>query len=436
MAMASVPDGKEGLVVGEVREEETVVEKEDILINGNLINVDKNMNAKSILSMYCQKMKVRFPKYDVNIMNKNLPTKRYFICVVELEDKKAFGRSKKRKEAEMFSARRMVSGNFLAGNNYCQSKNAIHQPNRGRCPSKQTKSLGQLDKWARNLEAERSEVSQGEVDNSKDIPEASIEELELFEDIHMKYSIIFFDLERSAGNIDSEIIQLSAIGDATGESVNWYVIPEGEIDAGQARFSHKLRFVKGRYFRGKGKESYQAISFEAAADEFIKFCKKEQELTGKEVVIVFYDGKDDFVLLNNLASTKQDREFLEQIAGSIDLMDIFKDDISISSSGVALSLTKLREGRKNISEYFLGDEIKKEISASAHDSLFDAKLLRRVWKEYFSNKENKMEIMNTYLLSTNSMLRCAKEFIRKLELKRGNKATVARVFNAWGDWHF
>ena len=101
-----------------------------------------------------------------------------------------------------------------------------------------------------------------------------------------------------------------------------------------------------------------------------------------------------------------------------------------------MSLTKLREGRKNISEYFLGDEIKKEISASAHDSLFDAKLLRRVWKEYFSNKENKMEIMNTYLLSTNSMLRCAKEFIRKLELKRGNKATVARVFNAWGDWHF
>ena len=63
MAMASVPDGKEGLVVGEVREEETVrvVEKEDILINGNLINVDKNMNAKSILSMYCQKMKVRSP---------------------------------------------------------------------------------------------------------------------------------------------------------------------------------------------------------------------------------------------------------------------------------------------------------------------------------------------------------------------------------------
>ena len=34
--MASVPDGKEGLVVGEVREEETVVEKEDILINWKL----------------------------------------------------------------------------------------------------------------------------------------------------------------------------------------------------------------------------------------------------------------------------------------------------------------------------------------------------------------------------------------------------------------
>ena len=112
-------------------------------------------------------------------------------CVVELEDKKAFGRSKKKKEAEIFSSRRMVSGNFLAGNNYCHSKNAIHQPNRGRCPSKQTKNLGQLDKWTRNLEAERSGVSQGEVDQSKDIPEASIEELELFEDIHMKYSFIF-----------------------------------------------------------------------------------------------------------------------------------------------------------------------------------------------------------------------------------------------------
>ena len=158
-----------------------------------------------------------------------------------------------------------------------------------------------------------------------------------------------------------------------------------------------------------------------------------EELTGKEIVIVFHEGKDDYVLLNNLASIKKDSRLLKVIAGSIDFYDVCKDDDGIKASGISLSLTKIREEKKNISEFFLGDEIKKEIAAFAHDSLFDAKLLRRVWRRYFTGIASKM---NTYLLASNLLLNNAKEFMRKQEVKRGNKIVVGRVFNGWGEWSF
>ena len=103
------------------------------------------------------------------------------------------------------------------------------------------------------------------------------------------------------------------------------------------------------------------------------------------------------------------------------------------SKPLSLSLTKIREEKKNISEFFLGDEIKKEIAAFAHDSLFDAKLLRRLWRRYFTGIASKM---NTYLLASNLLLNNSKEFMRKQEVKRGNQNFVGRVFNGWSEWSF
>ena len=73
------------------------------------------------------------------------------------------------------------------------------------------------------------------------------------------------------GNLDCEIIQLSAISDDTGETINSYIIPQGKISAEHARFSHKLRFVKDRYYRGSDKESFKPVNFEEAAKSFIQF---------------------------------------------------------------------------------------------------------------------------------------------------------------------
>ena len=102
--------GEEVQISGVDKDEEK--EKEDIVVNGRMFSVDKSLPAKSILSIYCQKHKEKFPVYSSHIINDKLPLQRYFICTVMLEDKKAIGRSKKKREAEMFAARRMVDGNY------------------------------------------------------------------------------------------------------------------------------------------------------------------------------------------------------------------------------------------------------------------------------------------------------------------------------------
>ena len=55
--------------------------------------------------------------------------------MLELEDKRAVGQSKKKKDAEMYAARRMLDGNYLMGNNYCPPDISAPVLNRGTKPS-------------------------------------------------------------------------------------------------------------------------------------------------------------------------------------------------------------------------------------------------------------------------------------------------------------
>ena len=75
-----------------------------------------------------------------------------------LEDKKEIGRSKKKREAEIFAARRMVDDNYLTGNNYCPPTNSVPATNSGTKPCRKRRQLKQVDVWARKKETERSEV--------------------------------------------------------------------------------------------------------------------------------------------------------------------------------------------------------------------------------------------------------------------------------------
>ena len=170
-----------------------------------------------------------------------------------------------------------------------------------------------------------------------------------------KYSFVFFDTERSGGNIDSELIQLAAYSESN--KFNKYIVPNGNLCTQAAKYSHKLQWKKNKYW--KGSESYEAVPLEKAAKEFIDFCKKEKLNTGLDVLLVYHGGQDDYTLLNAFASVNKDEDLLEVICGCVDFQVILLDDTSLQ--GINLSLTKRREGSKNISEYLLGKEIFIEI---------------------------------------------------------------------------
>ena len=84
----------------------------------------------------------------------------------------------------------------------------------------------------------------------------------------------------------------------------------------------------------------------------IEFCKQEILKSGSGGCHSVPWGQDDFTLLNALASVNKDKEFLEEICGCVDFQIILEDHTSLS--GVDLSLNKIIEGCKNISELLLG----------------------------------------------------------------------------------
>ena len=397
---------------------------EEILVNGRLVSLKRMLPAKTKISHYCQKFKIPYPNYQSFLVNEASPEKKFFWCLLELEGKRAVGQSRKKKDAEMIAARRMLDGNYLVGNNYCPPEGSVHVPNKGCKPSRKKYQLKQLNKWARAKEAEREELKNLDEENKEADDELQSDEFDLL-DSTAKYAFIFFDTERSGGNIDSELIQLAAYSETN--KMNHYIVPKGNVCKQAAKYSHQLEWKRNKFW--KGNDCHEAVTLLKAAEEFIDFCKQEKVKTGLEVVLVYHGGQDDITLLNALASVNKDQDFLNVICGSVDFQVILSDDMSLP--GIGLSLTKRREGSKNISEYLLGDKIVKEIEDNKHDALFDSSILGRVWKGYFEGSFVLAEKIGLYLISSTIMLSRAKEFVRKQEVKRGGKIFRFRVYNGW-----
>ena len=84
-------------------------DNEEILVHGRLVSLKRMLPAK--LSHYCQKFKIPYPKYQTCLVNETSPEKRFYWCLLEIEDKRAVGQSKMKKEAEMHAAGRMLDCN-------------------------------------------------------------------------------------------------------------------------------------------------------------------------------------------------------------------------------------------------------------------------------------------------------------------------------------
>ena len=158
--------------------------------------------------------------------------------------------------------------------------------------------------------------------------------------------MVFFDLERSAGNLESESIQ---IGYTNGEkSESWFIQPKGKISEQSSKYSNKF----GKLVSSTGVPLKCSSLFEAA-ESFVKFLKVKKDECGEEdLSLVFYGGDDDICLLNNFAVVKMDQVLVENVTSFINFQDVIKDDDQFNKGSI--SLTKVQPNKMNISQQILG----------------------------------------------------------------------------------
>ena len=195
---------------------------EVLVINGRTLSVKENLSSKSKLNIYSQKFQLGKPEYRIRVVDENHTVLRKFISTVELEGKSSHGTGTSKKRAEVAASRKYCNNIFLGGGRSLLLGKQV-RPSKIIVPSnKKRKDKIKMDRFMEmkrinnmirkkktrdaaedDLESPDKEdtVLPGEVQGEViDVPVA-VASLPLAVPLE-------FDLERSWGADDSEIIQL------------------------------------------------------------------------------------------------------------------------------------------------------------------------------------------------------------------------------------
>ena len=151
--------------------------------------------------------------------------------------------------------------------------------------------------YARKKKIEEEKVDTVSLSASESEPALTADAVES----ELDENIVFFDLERSGGPDDSEIIQLAFSN--CKKAVNLYVLPEGGIDKIASNISHKI-MKRGDSLVTLG-ETLKSVSMKEAGDSFLKFLSELQK------PILVCHGNDWVTLFNNLDGDFQGTGFFE-----------------------------------------------------------------------------------------------------------------------------
>ena len=431
-------------------------EKETIYVNGKPVIVGKNLPAKTVLSMFCEQNNLSYPNYQLTVENENNPEWITFRAYIELDGKCVVGSGRKKMKAETAAARKYINNKFQTERNSFPSGNLTSSTKRYRVkPSMKAKQLKKMTAFNQR-KAEAAEIEKSKLKKSDSIEKAGSsvcqgkQELHLpdgaggqspckdlvgqmkdvsFRDVLARF--VGFDNERSGGPLHSELIQLAYTdSDSSGNS---YIMPKGGICPEASKHSHNLIKENNKLMRGK--EVYNDESLATAARRFVEYLKNVKIRCGEDPVLVCH-GDDIITLLNSFALVGYDKALVEVIGGVIDFQEVLADDERLND--IPKSLTKIRGECKNLSETVLGDQVtREEILKRAHDAMFDAELVLRVFKAYlhppWSSSSEFVE--DTYIVPASSLIEKAKMKISRMILKRSRKlkqtSTPYIMFNGW-----
>ena len=144
--------------------------------------------------------------------------------------------------------------------------------------------------------------------------------------------VIFYDLERSGGPLDTEIIQLAAVnGRGPNKPFGCYMVPSGSIDSRGSEESHKLRKWRGKLFNSSGVQ-VKSQSGVGGLIQFLEYLENIRKTARFPLVLVAH-GNDHISLLNSLAyHGLLDRLHLS-CQGFMDFQSIISMDLDIMQAG-------------------------------------------------------------------------------------------------------
>eukprot|EP00092_Neocalanus_flemingeri_P105108 GFUD01134685.1.p1 GENE.GFUD01134685.1~~GFUD01134685.1.p1 ORF type:complete len:165 (+),score=38.39 GFUD01134685.1:111-605(+) len=93
-----------------------------LIVNDRLVTVKKGLQAKTILSIFCQQNKLQYPVYKVTVANESEPELKLFRAKFHLDGKNVVGIGQDVKKAEMAAARKFINNNFISGENSPQAE--------------------------------------------------------------------------------------------------------------------------------------------------------------------------------------------------------------------------------------------------------------------------------------------------------------------------
>ena len=395
-------------------EEEDMGDEEDMetyIVNGKPVFVKKGLHPKTILAIFCQQYNLEFPVFRVSEINEYDPERRTFKAQFELEGKSVMGSARQKKEAESKAARKFLNNLFLSRESSPQAEKQVSSGKKNIPPKQTAKQNRRLEKFLLKKDQERKAREEADAEATNQASKTDLRR------------IVSFDLERTCGPEDSEIIQLGYCSkDYRGNS---FIFPSGKIDEKASMLSHKILVRNNQLVRNR--EVLPTDTLQQAAEKFLQSLNKIRSEFGSPILVAH--GTDHKTLINNFDTVGYDTKLCETIAGAVNFWNVIHEDEKYPASST-LSLVKLTDGKNNLAQTVLGEEISREELSEAHDGLFDAELLLRVIERYAELFTPLQSILDHHLMIASELISLVQYHMTRIRIRR-KKASRFLTFYGW-----
>lgn len=197
--------------------------------------------------------------------------------------------------------------------------------------------------------------------------------------IELENGLVFLDLERVAGSLDSPLLQLGSISGGSGgycRLFSKYVHPIGKIDKAAADRSHKIELKNGNLTRNN--QVLPSIPIEKCLEGFLSYLAKVNSKSRHRATIVSH-GKDYVTFLNILGHCGLLDRFCSLITGWIDFVQVLQLDTDLMEKSDGCTTLFPNPRQRDVFKIVTG---KSPDRKNIHDALDDSKLLRELFWSY------------------------------------------------------